>query len=137
MSPEVVFADAEPNGLGVMLGSLIEQNLARDPSRGRLLAPTLVSIDAPDAEVGVTLRLDPGRVLVANGVRPAAGLTITADASRLLSLTDVPLLFGLPDPLRAEGRSVLRDVLSRRLRIRGMLSHPLELARLTMLLSVR
>jgi hypothetical protein len=132
-----MFAEAEPSGLGAMLGGLIEQNLERDPSREQLLLPTLVSISAPDAEVAVTLRIDPGRILVADGARAGAQLAIAADASRLLDLTAAPLRFGLPDPLRAQGRAILADVLTRRVRIRGMISHPRRLARLTMLLSVR
>jgi hypothetical protein len=137
VSAHVVFADAEPSGLGTMLGGLLEQNLERDPTRKRLLTPTLVSIEAPDAEVAVTLRILPGRVLVADGARPGAHLVIAADSARLLALTDAPLRFGLPDPLQAQGRAVLADVLARRVRIRGMISHPRRLARLTMLLSVR
>ena len=130
-------ADAEPSGLGEMMGSLIEQNLERDPARERLLVPALVTIAAPDAAVAITLRIDPGRILVAEGARPEAQLAVTADSSRLLALTDTPLRFGLPDPLRAKGRAILFDLLARRVRIRGMLLHPLRLRRLTMLLSVR
>jgi len=137
VSARVVYADAEPGGLGSMLGGLIEQNLERDPTRERLLTPTLVSIEAPDAHVSVTLRIDPGRVLVSDGLRLEAQLAISADAARLLALTDAPLRFGLPDPLRAQGRAILADVFSRRVRIRGMISHPRRLAHLTMLLSVR
>lgn len=137
MSAEVAFADADPSGLGAILGGLIEQNLARDPSRERLLTPSLVTVEAPDAAVAVTLRIDPGRILVADGACSGAQLAISAPSNRLLALTDTPLRFGLPDPFRAEGRSVLSDVLTRRVRIRGMMSHPRRLARLTMLLSVR
>ena len=45
----VTFVDAEPSGLAEMLGGLIEQNLAADPSRRRLLHPSVVTIDADDA----------------------------------------------------------------------------------------
>jgi hypothetical protein len=38
--------------------------------------------------------------------------------------------------MASEGRAVVRDLLVRRLRIRGLLRHPLRLARLTKLLSV-
>jgi hypothetical protein len=137
VSAQVVFADAAPNGLEAMLGGLIEQNLERDPARERLLSAALVTIEAPDAGVAVTLRIDPGRVLLADGVRPGAQLAIVADSARLLALTDVPLRFGLPDPLKGDGRAVLWGVLTRRARIDGMISHPRRLARLTMLLSVR
>lgn len=131
----MVYTDPEPSGLAALLGGLIEQNLVRVPAREGLLRPALVSIAAPDAGVTVTLRIDAGRVLVMGGREPAAHLRIEADAARLLAMTAAPLRWGLPDALRAEGRSVIRDLLARRVRIRGLFSHPRRLMRLTMLLS--
>ena len=132
----VVLVDHEPSGLAAMLAGLIEQNLARDPSRRELLHPVLVAITAPDAGVSVTLRIAPDRVEVADGADPTAELAIEADSSALLALTAAPLRFGLPDPLRPAGRAVLRDVLGRRVRIRGVFAHPRVLSRLSSLLSV-
>lgn len=132
----VVLVDREPSGLATMLAGLIEQNLERDPSRRRLLLPGLVSITAPDARVSVTLRIEPDHVEVADSADPTAELAILADSSSLLALTAAPLRFGLPDPFRPAGRAVLRDVVARRVRIRGMLAHPRLLARVSSLLSV-
>jgi hypothetical protein len=132
----IEYADPEPSGLAAMLGGLIEQNLERDPSRARLLRPAVASIVAPDAGVSVTLRLEPRHVVVADGVGEAH-LRIAANSAKLLELTGVPLRFGFPDALAKQGRAVLRDVLTGRIRIGGMLAHPRRLARLTMLLSVR
>ena len=137
MTAQVVQADPEPSGLAEMLGGLIAQNLERDPAREQLLRAALVGIEAPDAGVAVTLRLDPGRVLIDAGIDPGVQLRVVADSQRLLRLTASPLRFGLPDVFLPEGREVLGDVLARRVRIRGMISHPRRLARLTMLLSVR
>jgi hypothetical protein len=128
---------AGTSGLAEIMGDLIEQNLTRDPARSRLLRQAVVAIAAIDAEVGVTLRIAPGHVAIVDGLDDAAQIAIAATSADLLALTDVPLRFGLPDPLRREGRHVLGDVLGGRVRIRGMMSHPRRLARLTMLLSVR
>jgi hypothetical protein len=137
VTAQVVQADPEPSGLAEMLGGLIAQNLERDPARERLLRPALVGIEAPDAAVAVTLRVDPGRVLIDAGIDPRVQLRVVADSGRLLRLTASPLRMGLPDVFTPAGREVLGDVLARRVRIRGMISHPRRLARLTMLLSVR
>ena len=126
----------EPSGLASIVGGLIDQNLARDPSRRRLLRPSSATITVPDAGVAITVRTGPGAVEVRDGVDPDAQLAITADAERLLALTSAPLRFGLPDVFDARGRAVLGDVLSRRVRIRGLLLHPRQLARLSSLLSV-
>jgi hypothetical protein len=131
----VVFDAEDPNGLAVMVGGLIRQNLARDPARLRLLRPSISSITAVDAGVSITITTTPGRVEVGDGADPSASIAITGDASRLLDLTAAPLRFGLPDAFDRRGRAVLRDVLARRIRIRGMFTHPRRLARLSALLS--
>jgi hypothetical protein len=135
--PEVAYLDREPNGLAAMLGGLIQSNLATHRDRIRYLGRIATfSIFAPDAEVGASIRLSPDRVAVRNGVVKRAHVHIEADSGMLLGLTAVPLRFGLPDPTRKEGRAVLRDVIRRRIRIRGLLAHPGKLARLDRLLSV-
>lgn len=133
--PSVTYADAEPNGLASMLGTLIEQNLARDPGRRRLLRPAAVALTATDADVAVTLRIGPGGVEVANGADPHPHLEVRTDSHRLLDLAGVPLRLGLPDVLTVPGREVTRALLTGRLRVRGLLRHPTRLMRLNRLLS--
>ena len=132
----VTVVGPEPSGLASMVAELIEQNLARDPERRRLLRRSVAVLDAPDAEVTVFLRIDPEGVRVGDGDVPDAHVRIRADSGRLLDLTTAPLRLGLPDPLAPEGRAIVRDLFAGRLRIRGLLSHPFRLARLTKLLSV-
>ena len=132
----VVYGTDEPSGFASMVGGLIDQNLERDPTRRRLLRPSSATLTAPDAGVAVTVVTSAGGVEVRDGEDAAAHIAITADSDRLLGLTTAPLRCGLPDPFDARGRMVLRDVLSGRIRIRGMLMHPRRLARLSSLLSV-
>ena len=132
----VVYGGDEPSGLAGMVGGLIDQNLERDPSRLRLLRPSSATITVPDAGVAITVRTSPGSVEVRDGADPDTQLGITADSERLLALTSAPLRFGLPDVFDPRGRAVLGDVLSGRVRIRGLLRHPRRLARLSSLLSV-
>ncbi len=126
----------EVSGLAVMVGTLIEQNLERDPSRLRLLRPSLACLSATDADVSITIRTSPGRVEISDGLVDDAQVTITSDSARLLDLTAAPLRFGLPDAFDPRGRAMLGNVISRRVRIRGMVRHPRLVARLASLLSV-
>ena len=132
----VTYGDDEPSGLATMVGGLIEQNIERDPSRRRLLRPAVTSITVPDVGVAITVRTGAGSVEVRDGADESAQIAITADSADLLALTSAPLRFGLPDLFDPRGRAVLRNVLSRRVRIRGLLRHPRRLARLSALLSV-
>jgi hypothetical protein len=132
----VVYADDEPSGLATMVGGLIEQNIERDPARRRLLRPAVTSITVPDVGVAITVRTGAGGVEVRDGAEAAAQIAITADSAKLLELTSAPLRFGLPDLFDPRGRAVLGNVVSRRVRIRGLLRHPRRLARLSALLSV-
>ena len=132
----VTVIGSEPSGLAAMVGELIEQNLVRVPERRALLRPSVAVLDAPDADVAVFLRIAAGEVRVGDGDVPDAHLRIRADSGRLLDLTTTPLRFGLPDLFRPEGRAIVGDLLARRLRIGGLARHPLQLARLTELLSI-
>lgn len=132
----VTVVGGEPSGLASMVADLIEQNLARDPTRTALLRRSVAVLDARDADVTVFLRIERGGVRVGDGDVPDAHVRIRSDSGRLLDLTTVPLRAGLPDPLRPEGRAIVGDLLRRHIRIRGLLRHPLRLVHLTKLLSV-
>jgi hypothetical protein len=137
VKPRVVLADDEPNGLAGMLAGLIDANLARRPDRAALLRPAAVELEATDAGVSVTVRIRDGEVRIANGpANPGSGIRIRADGQELLALSAVPLLLGYPDPRRSEGRAVLGALARRRVRISGLLRHPIVLSRFARLLSV-
>lgn len=138
MTPEVVLADAEPNGLARMLAGLLEGNLARRPERAALLRPAVVEVDATDVGVAVTVRLDGERVRVSNGTGgPRPDVRVRGSGHDLLALSAAPLRFGFPDPFRREGRAVLGRIASGKVRVSGMVRHPMVLSRFSRLLSAR
>ena len=132
----VSYADAEPNGLAELLGGLIEGNLAAHPARAAYLRPARIELLGRDADVAVSLRFGDGTVEVANGAAHRPHLAIAADASALLDLARAPLRLGLPDVLHPDGRAVLAALARGDLRVRGLLRHPVRLARFSRLLSV-
>ncbi|MEX2406386.1 MAG: SCP2 sterol-binding domain-containing protein [Actinomycetota bacterium] len=136
MTPKVVLSDPEPNGLARMMAGLLEANLARRPERAALLRAAVVEVDAADAGVAVTVRLDGGRVRVSNGsATPRPDVRVRASGHDLLALSAAPLRFGFPDPFRREGRAVLGRIASGQVRVSGMLRHPVVLSRFSRLLS--
>jgi hypothetical protein len=129
--------DEEPNGLATMLGRLVEANLEAHPARRRLLRDDVFHLAATDARVSATISTHHGRALVRNGRDPSdPHVSVRASSSDLMALASVPLRAGLPDPMTHGGRAVLRRVADGRIRIRGMLAHPVRLSRLARLLSV-
>ena len=131
----VTVVGSEPSGLTMLLSDLVEQNLGRGRERSRQLRLSVVVLDVRDAAVTVHVRIDRDEVRV-DGDVPDAHVRVRTDSERLLALTSVPLRLGLPDPTRPDGRAVLRDLVLRRVRVHGLLRHPVRLARITSLLSV-
>src|SRR5919198_4327750 len=132
----VAYLDGQPNGLAEMLGGLIEGNLAAHPEREGLLRPATVAITAPDAGVAITIRMAPGRVEVANGVRGRPTLRVRADSETLIELSVVPLRLGLPDTMTPQGREVTAKLVKGTLKVKGMFRSLGTLTRLNRLLSV-
>ncbi len=126
----------DPSGLAELLAGLLEQNLAREPARAAHLQPSRVVLVASDAAVAVTVRLAPASVRVADGVAPDAHLRIVGDADQLLALASAPLRAGLPDLMHREGRAAIANIVTGRVRVHGLVRHPVRLARFTLLLSV-
>jgi hypothetical protein len=131
----VTYDEPDPIGLAELLGRLTEQNLARDPGRRSLLRPAVVTIEATDAEVGATLRLDVGAMRISMVPDPDAPVRIRAEGERLFAMVAAPVRFGFPDPFSPEGRAVLAAIATGRIRVRGLLTHLPTIRRLTMLLS--
>jgi hypothetical protein len=132
----VSYRDPEPNGLASLVGGLIEGNLAAHPMRTALLRPAVIDLAGRDAGVAICLRFGDGHVEVGNDASGDAHLAVEADAAALLDLARAPLRFGFPDALHTDGRAVLAALARGDLRVRGLLRHPLRLARFSKLLSV-
>jgi hypothetical protein len=128
----------EQAGLALMMADLIGENLAHNPSRwkdfGRLEA--LISIEARDAEVAVTLEFRRGSLVVHSGIHGTPVLHIAADSEPLLKLALLEMTAGIPNLFTDVGRALLKSIVKRDVRISGALAHPVALIRLTRLISV-
>lgn len=126
----------ESAGMTELIDGLVRQNLGRDPSR-RLRRRDVVAIEAVDAGVAVSLRSSDGTILVTDGRDQDARVVISASSTKLLELAGAPLRFGLPDAFSRDGSALIRDLLMRRIRVKGLISHLGTVRRLTVLLSAR
>jgi hypothetical protein len=129
---------AEENGLALMLAELLRENLAERPGKrwdfGRL--DGRVGVVARDADVALTLEFLRGQVRVHDGLLSGRALTIITESEKITQLSLINLRYGLPVFHDATGRGVVKDLARGRIRIEGLLRHPLMLVHLTRLLSV-
>lgn len=132
----VRMADSEPNGLATMLADLLRANIQRHPRRMMLFRHACVGIRASDIGLSATLDIEPGRVTVSNGLaKERLDVKVRSDGATLIELTTVPLIAGVPNVFRSEGRSVVRKLSAGTLKVAGLSRHPFVLMRLMKLLS--
>jgi hypothetical protein len=149
-TPEVVLAaGAEENGLAVMLGDLVRQNLEAKPKKiadfdaldGR------VSIVADDADVALTMVFasrSVGTLTIHDGIVGIPDVTIRGPADAILALSNMPLATPLGLPLPAPGdpeamktvRDLLQSMRAGKLHFYGMLMHLPLVMKLTRVMSV-
>lgn len=129
---------AEPNLLGRYLRAML-LNLVRVPEKKKVLErmKLIVSLEPPQhPDQSATLFFDRGRVTLENGASPRADIRIAGEAAMLMMLSRVPFGLDMLKYMRKyEGKSLVAAILSRDLRIRGALRHPLKIARFSRLMS--
>jgi hypothetical protein len=140
---------AEENGLAIMLGDLVRQNLEAKPRKmadfdaldGR------VSIVADDADVALTLvfeRSAVGSLTIHDGIVGIPDVTIRGPSEAILALSNMPLAtpFGLPLPTPGDPesmktvRDLVREMRAGKLHFYGMFFHFPLVMKLTRVMSV-
>ena len=130
---------ADQVGLAVMIADLVRQSLEQKPGKWKDFngLSSLVAIDVPDAGVTVSLEFLEGSLVVHAGTPGDPDIRITAPAESVLALCMVKIVGGVPHPLHHHNRAVVARILRGEVRIEGLARSPLQLLRLTRLLSVR
>ena len=133
---ERVLVDDDAAGLAVMLADLIRANIERDPAREKLLDESgTVNLAVTDAEVEVGMVFAGGTLSIGSPV-PDPDLTFECESEVLMTLTHVPLRFGMPDQLTKEGRMVASWLLNGTLKVQGIPRHLPLMIRLQRLFTV-
>jgi hypothetical protein len=149
-SPRVLLATgAENNGLAVMLGDLVRQNLEAKPKKKVDFAALdgRVSIVADDVDVALTLVFEPslnGSLTIHDGIVGIPDVTIRGPSDAVIALSNVPLATPLglpiPGPRDREGIKTVRDLVGfmrkGQLHVYGMVFHVPLVMKLTRVMSV-
>jgi hypothetical protein len=129
---------AKDVGLADMVFHLIRQNLEQKPHKRRSFQAlkSNVVIVASDIEITITLAFRNGKLTIHNGIVGEADLKIVTDHDVILQLSLINICLGLPNYFDETGRDILKNLLLGKLKIEGMLKHPLQLTHLTKIFSV-
>jgi hypothetical protein len=138
--PRITFAPgAEEAGMSSMLAEMIKTNIKNKPERMKdfnKLRGT-IWIVANDAETEMTMEFTGGSLTVNKGKVGTPILEIETDASTLLDLANIEIKMGMPYYFDETGRMVIKKLMSKELKIKGMFAHIVALTRMTKLLSVK
>ncbi len=135
---EAIENRAEEVPFAGILADLLTTNLAERPEKRAAFQRMrgAVAIDLVDIGTAVTLLFDAGRLRIDAGIIGSPALVIRTSSDRVTDLNVLRIVGGLPWYFDAAGRNVISLMLSGRLQIEGMFSHPLLLTRLTKIMSV-
>jgi len=126
-------------GLAVMMADIIKGNLRDKPVRENDFNALNgnIYLQAVDSDVDMTMAFNKGSLTVHNGKVGNPNICIAADSLTLLDLANINIKFGLPFYFDKAGLTVLSKLLTRKLKLQGLITHPIMLTRFTKLMSVK
>jgi hypothetical protein len=128
---------AEDAPIALLLSQMLSENLDRPEKLKEFnsLGAT-VHILVKDVGTEVTMVFDRGSLTFDGGKQTRPDLSIETDSETLLDLANVSIKFGLPYYFDEVGMGILKKLLKRELKIRGMFAHPIALTRLSKIMSI-
>jgi hypothetical protein len=140
MEKPVIVLDegARDVGLAEMMFNLIRQNLEQNPQKIKSfnLLDAKVMIEARDIQIIIGLEFKQGKLTISKDSSFKPDLHIITDSATILALCLLKIKFGLPYFFDTNGFRVFKKLLTRKLIIKGLLSHFPALVKLTKVFSV-
>jgi hypothetical protein len=117
---------------------LIAGNVAKSEAKQAIYKKMkgAVAIDLPDIEAAVTLIFEQGSMTIEPGIRKNTAAVIKTSSDFVTDLNVINIRWGLPYYFDEAGRKVLGLIFSGKIKIKGFLTHPVLLTRLTIIMSV-
>ena len=130
---------AEEAGMAAMLAEMIGTNLKNKPERVKDFNKLngTIWITADDADVDMTMVFEAGKLTVHAGKVGTPILAISTDSSTLMDLANINIKFGMPYYFDETGRMVIKKLMSRELKIKGLFTHTMALTHMTKIMSVK
>jgi hypothetical protein len=121
-----------------ILADLLTANLTQRPEKRAVFECMrgAVAIELVDIETAVTLVFAAGKLRIEEGIVGRPEIVIRTASDRVMDLNALRIVGGLPWYFDEAGRRVLGHLVSGRLKIMGLFTHPILLTQLTKIMSV-
>ncbi len=129
---------ADEVAMAVMLSDMLKANLEKpEKLKDFNKLKARVYIHAVDAETEITMDFNRGSLTVYGGKEGKPDLSIETDAASLLDLANLKIKYGMPWYFDETGMGVVKKLLKRELKIKGMVTHLGDLTRLSKIMSLK
>jgi hypothetical protein len=121
-----------------ILEDLLTANLTQRPEKRAVFEKMrgAVAIELDDIETAVTLVFAGGKLRIEEGIAGSPEIVIRTASDRVMDLNALRIIGGLPWYFDEAGRRVLSHLVSGRLKLMGLFTHPVLLTQLTKIMSV-
>jgi hypothetical protein len=138
MAENIVENRAEEIPFSSIIAELLSANLKQKPNKMKTFNNMygVIALNIQDIEAAVTLIFAGGRLRIEPGIVGKPDLIINSSSEKVMSLNAINIKFGLPYYFDEAGKTVLKQLASGELKIKGMFAHPILLTRLTKIMSV-
>jgi len=121
-----------------ILADLLTANLTQRPEKRAVFECMrgAVAIELVDIETAVTLVFAAGKLRIEEGIVGRPEIVIRTASDRVMDLNALRIVGGLPWYFDEAGRRILGHLVSGRLKIMGLFTHPILLTQLTKIMSV-
>ncbi|MDD5474919.1 MAG: hypothetical protein PHU03_00220 [Syntrophales bacterium] len=121
-----------------ILQELLIGNIEKSEAKYEIYKKTrgITAIEVPDIETAISLHFQGGSLTIESGVNPYAAIIISTSSDNIMALSSLSIRLGLPHYFDEAGRRVLGLLFTGKIKIKGLLKHPLLLTRLTVIMSV-
>jgi hypothetical protein len=138
--PVTFFDGPEANGVATIVGTLLGQNFETFPDRAKFARKVSrpITIVSTDTEEACTIVLGTDKAVVYNDVVGRPSVTVYATVDQLLEVSQLPMKAGGLIPVgffTNRGIRVLKEIATRKLVIKGLLTHTVTALRTIALVS--
>ena len=138
MTEELVVNNAGEVPFSGILADVLKTNLEQKPHKLKTFnnLSAIVGIDVTDVGKKVYLVFSGGKVTLEQDIIEKPQVFITAESEKIMGLNFINIKWGLPYYFDEAGKTIIKQLLSGEIKIKGLLFHPIILTRVTKVMSV-